>query len=89
MREPSTSLALSIHGAAAATSLSESSLDAAIRTGILPVRRFNNRTLILRADLERFLEALPTGRPNAPKQLEGRRTGRPKKVVSGALSGGK
>lgn len=87
MREIPTSLALSIPGAAQATSLSESTIDAAIRAGILPVRRYGNRTLILTRDLERWLESLPTGRPTAPQQLEGRRSGRPRKVISCALSG--
>ena len=82
-------LSYSLSGAAAATSLSESVIDAAIRAGILPVRRHGNRTLILARDLERWLTSLPPGRPAAPPQLEGRRTGRPRKVVSCALSGGK
>lgn len=87
-REKPTLLSLSIPGAAAATSLSESTIDAAIRAGILPTRTFGNRTLILMRDLERWLDSLPTGRPASPVQLEGRRTGRPRKVVSCALSGG-
>ena len=82
-------IALSIPGAAQATSLSESTIDAAIRAGVLPVRRHGNRTLILMRDLERWLESLPAGRPTAPAQLEGRRTGRPKKIISCAFSGGK
>ena len=82
------SLAVSIPGAAQATSLSESTIDTAIRAGILPVRRYGNRTLILTRDLERWLNSLPTGRPSAPVSLEGRRTGRPKKIISCALSGG-
>jgi hypothetical protein len=81
-------LSYSLTGAAAATSLSESVIDAAIRAGTLPVRHHGNRVLILSRDLERWLAGLPTGRPAAPKQLEGRRTGRPRKVVSCALSGG-
>ncbi|MDO9010769.1 MAG: helix-turn-helix domain-containing protein [Gallionella sp.] len=80
-------LCYSLTGAAAATSLSESTIDAAIRAGILPVRRHGNRTLILARDLERWLNSLPTVRPNAPPQLEGRRTGRPRKVISCVLSG--
>ncbi|HAF43729.1 MAG TPA: DNA-binding protein [Gallionellaceae bacterium] len=63
-------------GAATATSLSESTIDAAIRAGILPVRRHGNRTLILARDLERWLDSLPSGRCTAPAHLEGRRTGR-------------
>ncbi len=74
-------LALSISEAAQATSLSNSAIDTAIRAGILPVRRYGNRTLILMRDLVRWLESLPTGRPDAPPQLEGRRTGRPKRFV--------
>jgi len=81
-------LSYSLTGAAAATSLSESTIDAAIRAGVLPVRSFGNRTLILARDLERWLNSLPTGRPTAPVQLEGRRTGRPRKVISCASSGG-
>jgi hypothetical protein len=81
-------LSYSLTGAASVTSLSESVIDAAIRAGILPVRHHGNRTLILARDLERWLANLPSGRPNAPPQLEGRRTGRPRKIVSCALSGG-
>ena len=79
-------LSYSLTGAAAVTSLSESVIDAAIRAGTLPVRHHGNRVLILSRDLERWLAGLPTGRPAAPPQLEGRRTGRPKKVIS--CSGG-
>lgn len=75
-------LSYSLTGAAAVTSLSESVIDAAIRAGTLPVRHHGNRVLILSRDLERWLAGLPTGRPAAPPQLEGRRTGRPKKVIS-------
>lgn len=82
-------LSYSLTGAAAATSLSESVIDAAIRAGTLPVRHHGNRTLILARDLERWLTSLPAGRPDAPPQLEGRRTGRPRKVVSCAMSSGK
>lgn len=82
-------LSYSLTGAAAATSLSESVIDAAIRAGTLPVRHHGNRTLILTRDLERWLAGLPTGRPAAPPHLKGRRTGRPRKVVSCALNGAK
>lgn len=75
-------LSYSLTGAAAATSLSESVIDAAIRAGALPVRHHGNRVLILTRDLERFLAGLPTGRPAAPPHLEGLRTGRPRKIVS-------
>ena len=76
-------LSYSLTGAAAVTSLSESVIDAAIRAGTLPVRHHGNRVLILSRDLDRWLAGL---RPAAPPQLEGRRTGRPKKVIS--CSGG-
>lgn len=72
-------LALSLSGAAQATSLSESTIDHAIRAGVLPVRHHGNRTLILAPDLERWLKSLPVGRPASPPQFEGRRTGRPRK----------
>ena len=80
-------LSYSLSGAASATSLSESTIDAAVRAGVLPTRTFGNRTLILTHDLQRWLNSLPTGRPSAPVQLEGRRTGRPRKIISCALSG--
>lgn len=75
-------LGYSIPGAAAATSFSESVIEAAIRAEILPVRRHGNRTIVLASDLARWLNSLPTGRQASPPQLEGKRTGRPKKVVS-------
>lgn len=77
-------LATSITGASEITSLSKSVIDSAIRAGTLPVRRHGNRTLILMRDLERWLDALPSGRPASPLQLEGRRTGRPHKNAGGA-----
>jgi len=81
--QPLLPLSYSLTGAAQATSLSESAIDAAIRAGILPVRRYGNRTLILMRDLERWLDSLPAGRPTSPPQFEGKRTGRPRKIVSG------
>lgn len=75
-------LSLSIKGAAAATSFSESVIDTAIREQLLPVRRHGNRTVILMRDLEAWLESLPSGRPPSPPQFDGRRTGRPRKVIS-------
>lgn len=79
MRTVQALLAYSIPGFAEATSLSKSTIDQAIRDGILPVKHFKNRTLILPQDGERFIKSLPDGRPAAPPQLEGRRTGRPRK----------
>jgi len=83
MRETQTlrPLSYSISGAALSTSFSVSTIDSAIRAGILPVRRHGNRVVILARDLERWLESLPTDRPSAPPQLEGKRTGRPKRFV--------
>lgn len=76
-------IAVSITGAVELTSLSATTLDAAIRAGTLPVRRHGNRTLIRVADLQKFIDALPEGRPDAPPQLSGRRTGRPRKQIGG------
>lgn len=78
-------LAVSIPAAAQLTSLSESKVDEAIRLGALPVRRYGNRTLIRVADLSAWIDSMPVGRPAAPPQLEGRRTGRPRKNSGGAL----
>jgi len=79
MQEPPIApLAFSKTGAAKATSLSDSTIETAIRAGVLPVRRYGNRTIILAKDLMKWLESLPTGQSAAPRQLEGRRTGRPK-----------
>lgn len=75
-------LSLSIPGAAQATSLSESTIDTAIRAGLLPVKHHGNRTLIRKRDLERWLDSLPDGRPASPPHLEGKRTGRPRKVAA-------
>lgn len=86
MREHSNTLpiAVSIPAAAHLTSLSESKVDEAIRIGALPVRRYGNRTLIRVADLFAWIDSMPVGRPAAPPQLEGRRTGRPRKITGGA-----
>jgi len=72
-------IAVSKRGAVELTSLSESKLDQAIQAGELPVRHHGNRMLIRVADLQKFVDGLPEGRPDAPSQLEGRRIGRPRK----------
>lgn len=72
-------LSVSIRGASELTSLSETKLDQAIRAGTLPVRHHGNRMLIRVTDLQKFVDNLPEGRPDAPPQLEGRRIGRPRK----------
>jgi hypothetical protein len=74
-------IAVSIPDAAQLISLSESKVDEAIRMGLLPVRRYGNRTLIRVSDLSAWIDSLPIGRPAAPPQLEGRRTGRPRKSM--------
>jgi hypothetical protein len=83
MRETQTfqPVSYSLPGAAVATSFSETTIDCAIRAGLLPARHHGNRIVILARDLNHWLESLPSGRPSAPKQFEGKRTGRPKKVV--------
>lgn len=74
-------IAVSKRGAVELTSLSETKIDQAIQSGDLPVRHHGNRMLIRVCDLQKFVDALPAGRPDAPKQLEGRRTGRPRKLI--------
>lgn len=78
-------IAVSIPAAAHLTSLSESKVDEAIRIGALPVRRYGNRTLIRVADLTAWIDSMPVGRPDAPPQLAGRRTGRPRKIPGAVL----
>lgn len=73
-------IAVSIAGAAAMTSLSLSKLDEAIRAGALPVRHHGNRLVIRVADLEKWVDSFPVGRPAAALNVEGLRTGRPRKV---------
>lgn len=75
-------IAVSKRGAVELTSLSESKLDQAIQAGELPIRHHGNRMLIRVADLQKFVDSLPEGRPDAPPQLEGRRLGRPRKGMS-------
>lgn len=86
MREHSNTLpiAVSIPEGARLTSLSKTTVDEAIRIGALPVRRYGNRTLIRVADLFAWIDSMPVGRPASPPQLEGRRTGRPRKITGGA-----
>lgn len=86
MQSNLTPIAVSIHAAAQLTSLSESKVSEAINVGALPVRRYGNRTLIRIVDLSAWIDAMPVGRPAAPPQLEGRRTGRPRKVKQGGAS---
>jgi hypothetical protein len=72
-------LAVNITDAAALTSISATKLDEAIRAGTLPVRHYGNRLVIRVADLEKWIDSFPVGRPAALPHLEGRRTGRPRK----------
>ena len=63
----------------AMTSISTTKLDEAIRGGVLPVRHYGNRLVIRVADLEKWVDSFPVGRPAPAPHLEGRRTGRPRK----------
>lgn len=54
-------LAVSVSYAAAICNLSRPTLYRAIQDGRLPIKRAGTRTLILAADLERFLRELPDG----------------------------
>ncbi len=51
---------LSIAEATRIIGIGRSTLYSVIKEGRLPVRKLGKRTLILRADLERFIATLPT-----------------------------
>jgi excisionase family DNA binding protein len=53
--------ALSINAACKWASIGRSSIYQAIRRGELPIRKSGRRSLILTADLQRWLSELPTG----------------------------
>ena len=53
------SLALTIAEAITESRVGRSSLYSAIKRGELPCRKLGKRSLILREDLERFLQSLP------------------------------
>ncbi len=53
-------IALTVREAAAASSIGRTALFKALRQGELIGRKVGRRTLILRADLEKFLRNLPT-----------------------------
>lgn len=53
-------LAYAIRDLPAVTSLSRSCLYELIKTGHLPARKAHGRTVVLRSDLEKFLNGLPT-----------------------------
>jgi hypothetical protein len=72
-------LAVNIAAAAAMTSISATKLDEAIRAGTLPARHYGNRLVIRVADLEKWVDSFPEGRPAPAPHLEGRRTGRRRK----------
>jgi excisionase family DNA binding protein len=55
-------LALTINDACRAAGLGRTTLYAALKSGALPARKCGRRTLILAADLEQFLQRLPTAR---------------------------
>lgn len=52
-------LGLTVPEAAALCSLGQTSIYKAIREGRLRIRKYGTRTIIMRADLESFLENLP------------------------------
>lgn len=78
-------ISVSKRGAADLTSLSEGVIDQAIRADQLICRRYGNRTLIRVVDLKAWIDSMPVGRHASPPQLEGRRSGRPRKNDGGAL----
>jgi excisionase family DNA binding protein len=55
-------LAHTINDACRVSGLGRTTLYAALKTGALSARKCGRRTLILAADLERFLDGLPTTR---------------------------
>jgi excisionase family DNA binding protein len=65
---PSDKLAFSIAAAARAADFGRSTLYEALAAGQLKAVKLGRRTLILRAELQRFLDALPPARQatNAP-----------------------
>jgi excisionase family DNA binding protein len=52
-------LAFSLAGAASAIGVGKSTLHELIATGKLPVRKLGRRSLVLREDLEDYLQGLP------------------------------
>jgi excisionase family DNA binding protein len=60
VQTPSASLVYTMAELAVATGLGRSSLYAAIKSGQLTARKAGRRTIVLRADLDDFLRALPT-----------------------------
>jgi excisionase family DNA binding protein len=54
-------IAISILEAVRLSGISRSSIYQAIRRGELPIRKSGRRTLILTADLQRWLSEMPTG----------------------------
>lgn len=58
------SAALSIAQTARFLGIGRSTLYMIIKEGQLPVRKLGKRTLVMRADLERFIATLPTLKPN-------------------------
>ena len=58
-------LAVTIEGAAQAVGVSRSGLYQVVNAGGLPARKFGSRTLVLVADLEKWLRDLPPYRPGS------------------------
>ncbi|UCI33217.1 helix-turn-helix domain-containing protein [Mesorhizobium sp. B4-1-4] len=61
-------LAFSIEEAAEMSDIGRTRIFAAIGSGQLVARKHGRRTLVLRADLERFLASLPIREPNDGEQ---------------------
>lgn len=56
-------IAFSIKGAAGATGVSEALVRQAIKDGDIEPRYWNSKQIITRAELERFVQSLPTDKP--------------------------
>jgi excisionase family DNA binding protein len=62
MEKPETTATLSVAQAAEVLGMSRSAVYAAIVDGRLPARKWGDRVLLLRSELERFLNGLPVRR---------------------------
>jgi excisionase family DNA binding protein len=62
-------LSYTITSACNATGIGRSRLYEKIKSGEIPLRKLGKRSLILKKDLERFLESLPTVAATKPKPV--------------------
>jgi excisionase family DNA binding protein len=90
MSNPNNSLALSVKDACELAGIGPNKFYDAIRDGHLKARKIGRKTVVLRADLEKYLDALPaldlSKNPYTPKARNMNPVGKRKNAVEGVAA---